>query len=397
MLEIIIAILAGILTGTITGLIPGLHINTVAVVVITSLAFLLSFLSPLAIIIFITSMAITHTFIDFIPAIFFGAPDEDTALGILPGHDFLIRGEGHEAVILTLIGSSSAIILTLIIAPIFIFAIPYIYPFIQRMMAFFLIWISIFLIYREKHSKLQALLIFFLAGFLGLATLNLPIRQPLLPLLAGLFGASTLIFSISKKTTVPKQKITEIQLDKKQLSKPLLATSLISPIFSFLPGLGSSQAALIGSEIFPMDKKQFLILLGSINTLVMSTSFVTLYLINKTRTGAASAIQQISTLSLLDLIYIFIAIIISATISIFLAIKFSKVFARNIHKINYSKISVGVLILITFLVLYFTGFLGLLIFATATLLGLTSIILEVRRGFLMGSLLIPTIIFYLPF
>ena len=88
-----------------------------------------------------------------------------------------------------------------------IFLIPKIYPFLQRMMGLFLIWIAILLIYNEKESKIKAIMIFILAGFLGLASLNLDIKQPLLPLLTGLFGTSTIIHSIKSKTIVPKQKI----------------------------------------------------------------------------------------------------------------------------------------------------------------------------------------------
>ena len=398
LIQIILALIVGILAGVITGLIPGIHTNLVAVFLISLSAFFLTFLQPLAIIIFIASMAVTHTFVNFIPAVFLGAPDEDTALGIMPGHKFLIKGRGHEAVLLTLTGSTLALLLLIFITPIFIFIIPKIYPFIRQMMAWLLIWISIFLISKEKESKLWAIIIFLLAGFLGLATLNLPIKQPLLPLLTGLFGSSALIYSISQKTIIPKQKISRLILNKKQLIKPAIATTLVSPICSFLPGLGSSQAAIIGSEIVPrLDRKQFLILLGSINTLVMSISFVTLYLISKPRTGAANAIQQITQITLTELFYILGAVLLASIASIFITIQISKLFAKHITKINYSKISLVVLAILVIATLSFSGFYGLLIFIAATSIGLTCIHAGIRRGFLMGSLLIPTILFYLPF
>jgi putative membrane protein len=401
MLQLLIALLLGILAGTITGLIPGIHTNLIALILISSSAFILSFLSPIALIILITSMAITHTFVDFIPAIFLGAPDEDTALSIMPGHDLLIKGRGYEAILLTLIGSTIAIILLIPITPIFLIIIPKIYPFINRMMAWILIWTSIFLVSKEKNSKLWAILIFFMSGFLGLATLNLPVEQPLLPLLTGLFGSSTLIYSISKKTKIPEQKIGKLIIQRKELLKPTIATALVSPIASFLPGLGASQAAIIGSEIFPrqhkLDQKQFLILLGSINTLVMATSFTTLYLISKARTGTASAIQQITQITLSDLIAILITILIASAIAIIITIQISKYLAKHLPKINYTKVSLATLTLLTLITFLFSGPLGIAILATATLLGLTCIYSGIRRGFLMGALLIPTIIFYLPF
>jgi len=405
LLEIILVILLGIIAGTITGLIPGIHINLISITLISliSSTLILTNIPIIVIIIFIISMAITHTFIDFIPSIYLGAPDEDTILSTMPGHDFLLKGRAHEAVLLTLIGSVISIILLIIIIPFFFFLIPKTYPFIQKMMSWILIWTSVFLISKEKNSKLLALIIFILAGFLGIASLNLPINQPLLPLLTGLFGSSTLIYSISQKTKIPKQKTGKPILLKKQLIRPAITTTLISPICSFLPGLGSSQAAIIGSSIIKQSKKQFFILLGSINTLVMITSFATIYLIDKARTGTAAAIQTLTNFSQLlnqqpiNLAYIILSIILTATISIFITIKISKITAQNILKLNYSKISIIILFFLTTITIYFTNILGLLVFITSTLLGLTSIYLGVRRGHLMGVLLIPTIIFYLPF
>lgn len=396
MLNLIIPFLLGILAGTFTGLIPGIHINLISIIAL-SFAIKSNF-SITGFLIFITAMAITNTLVDFIPSIFLGAPDEDSVLATLPGHELLLTGQGHHALCLTTIGSVIAIISLIFITPIFIFTIPKIYLFIEKMMAFFLIWISLFLIYNEKKSKIKATIIFLMAGFLGLSTLNLNVSQPLLPLLTGLFGTSTIIHSIKSKTIIPKQQITKFKINKKDLIKPTLATLLISPICSFLPGLGSSQAAIIGSEITgKQTREQFLILLGSVNTIVMSLSFVALFLIQKSRTGAAFAISQIAQLSTQNLITILITIMISMAISIPTSITLSKFIAKNIHKIPYTKISFIVLFFLIAIIFYFTGFLGLIILTISTLLGLTCIEFQTRRGFLMGVILIPTIIYYLPF
>lgn len=392
-LEITIALLLGVISGTLTGLTPGIHTNLIAILFLP----LSARFSPTTFILFLVSMAITHTFLDFIPSIYLGAPDEDTALGVMPGHKFLLKGNGNKAVLLTLIGSSSSILLLLLIIPLFILFVPIIYPFIEKMIGFILIWISFFLIYSEKNLKLQSFIIFILAGFLGIASLNLNTPQPLLPLLTGLFGSSTLIYSISKNTIIPQQKIEKFKIKIKQIIKPSIATAIVSPIFSFLPGLGSSQAAIVSSQIIKQSKEQFLILLGSINTLVMSVSFLTLYLTGKTRTGTAAAISQITSITSEQLVIIFLAVFCSSIISIFLTIKISKWFAKNIHKFNYSKISILIILLLIIIIFIFSGFLGIFILIASTILGLTCTYFKVRKGFLMGSLLIPTILFYLPF
>ena len=263
-------------------------------------------------------------------------------------------------------------------------------------MAFFLIWISIFLVTTEKDSRTKAIIIFIMAGFLGIASANLNINQPILPLLTGLFGTSTLINSIKTKTKIPEQKIEKLSLQKRKLIKPTITTILISPICSLLPGIGSSQAAVIGSTVAKHDEEQFLILLGSINTIIMSVSFVTLLLIQKSRTGAAFAISQITNISPKILTTIIITIFLTSIIAIPATILFSKIFAKNIHKINYSKISLTVIAFLTIIIFLTSGTLGILVLTTATILGLTAIEFKTKRSFLMGALLIPTILFYLP-
>src|SRR3989338_153036 len=91
MLEFIIAIILGIGVGIFTGLSPGIHINLISVIL---LSFYSSFseINPFFLVIFIVSMAIAHTFMDFIPSVFLGAPDENSFLSILPGHQ-LFRSE----------------------------------------------------------------------------------------------------------------------------------------------------------------------------------------------------------------------------------------------------------------------------------------------------------------
>ncbi len=394
--------LIGILAGTFTGLVPGIHTNLIALFALALAPFLLAYFSSLALSIFIISMAITHTFLDFIPSIYFGAPDEETSLSVLPGHKLLLKGKGYQAVIYTLIGSTISIILLFITLPLFTFLIPKIFPFVNRMMSWILIWISFFLVYGEKsfsrNKKILSLVFFLLSGFLGLATLNnSSITQPLLPLLSGLFGSSTIIYSLMKGEKPPKQSLEKIKISKKELVKPILATTIVSPFCSFLPGLGSNQAAIISTKIFKkFSKEQFLILLGSINTFVVAFSFYTLYLINRTRTGVAKAVSEILIISKDNLPIIFTSIIISAIISIFLTINISKIFARKINKINYPLISKIILLFLFSISFAISGIQGILIFLVSTILGLTCIFYNIKRSFLMGCLLIPTIIYYLP-
>ncbi len=66
-IEILIALGLGIAAGCITGLIPGIHINLIGVILISLSSTIFISLNPIYFIVFISAMAITHKFIDFIP------------------------------------------------------------------------------------------------------------------------------------------------------------------------------------------------------------------------------------------------------------------------------------------------------------------------------------------
>ena len=102
---IILAIILGSVAGTITGITPGVHINLVAIILLSISPFLLNYTTPIILVIFIVAMSVIHTFTNTIPAIYLGAPEEGTSLSVLPGHRMLIDGKGYEAVTLTIIGS----------------------------------------------------------------------------------------------------------------------------------------------------------------------------------------------------------------------------------------------------------------------------------------------------
>jgi len=392
LIEIILFLLLGIIAGTFTGLTPGIHINLIGAFLVSLSATLFFSINPIYLVVFISSMAITHTFLDFIPSIFLGCPDTDTELSVLPGHEMLKQGKGYEAIILTNYGSLAAIIVLLIVSFPFVFILSKTYNLISEFIPYILILTSIIMVYSDKR-KFSACLVFILAGLLGFLTLNLEISEPLLPLLTGLFGSSMLILSIKNKTKIPEQRISK---SKVEIVKPLLAALIASPLCGFLPGLGSGQAAVMGNLISRTGRKGFLTLIGATNTLVMGFSFISLYAISKTRTGATAAIQQIiGSLSLETFVLILFVIGVSGIISYYLTIFLARFFMYRLNKINYTKLSAITLGLLCILVLLISGPIGFLVLIASTLTGIFSISLNVRRTNMMGCLLIPTILLYL--
>ena len=391
--ELILALLAGIIIGTLTGLFPGIHINLVGAFLVTLSSSVLIHLPPVYFVVFITALAITHTFVDFIPSIFLGCPDTDTELSVLPGHEMLKKGEGYEATMRTAYGGISSIFLLIILAFPLSYILSKIYFHIQTAIPFILIGICIIMVLSEK-KKISALIVLALTGILGTCVLNLNLKEPLLPLLSGLFGSSMLFISINQNTKIPPQNLIFKKI--KNLMKPLSGALIASPLCGFLPGLGGGQAAVIGNQISKTNEKDFLILLGAVNVFVMGLSFVSLYSISRTRTGAAASIQAlIGTMDYKILILILIVCLFSGIISFFLvkilSIKFLKIFV----KINYKKLSIATIIFLFILILLISGFLGIFVFIASTLTGIYCISLNVKKTQMMGCLLIPTIILYL--
>ena len=395
LIQIIIALFIGIFFGTITGLFPGIHINLVGAFLVSLSASLLYKVDVIYLLVFISAMAIAHTFIDFIPSIFLGCPDTDTGLSVLPGHEMLKRGEGHQAIMRTAYGGLISIFLLILLSIPLSIILPRIYPSLQNAIPFILIAVCLIMIFTER-KKFSAFIVLSLTGILGLCVLNLDLKEPLLPLLSGLFGSSMLLISINQNTKIPKQNKEFKRLSYKKFIRPIYGGLLASPFCGFLPGLGGGQAAIIGNQISRVNEEDFLILLGIVNVLVMGFSFLSLYSIARVRTGAAAAIQSLAG-NLNQNIFILILCVcaISGILSFFLVRTISINFLKIIDKINYKKLSIGIITFLSFLILLISGVIGLIIFGISTATGIYCIHLNVRKTQMMGCLLIPTIILYL--
>jgi len=194
-LELLGFAIIGCVLGIFTGLLPGLHVNTIAL-----LALNLPRFDGLGLTVLIASMAIVHTFVDFIPSILFGAPDSDTFLAMLPGHRLLLQGRGFAAVKLTVVGGLFAGLASIAAGPVFVLFVEKSIGFLPVVIPFVLLAILAAMVLGEKGVEKMALALLFvsLSGFLGVLALNsrLPLQQPLFCLATGFFGASMLVDSI---------------------------------------------------------------------------------------------------------------------------------------------------------------------------------------------------------
>lgn len=397
-LELLIAIFLGCFMGVLTGLTPGLHINLVALILFSISPVLLGYTNVIAVSSFIIAMSITHTFTDFISATYLGAPSDDTALAVLPAHKLLLEGMGHEAVRLATIGSLLCLVITIVLSPLLIIFVPIIFEGLKNYIGWILLAVIIFMILREENAnkRFWAFIVVILSGILGLIVFNIPsLKDPLLPMLSGLFGVCILLLSLSQKTSLPIQRTTEmIKVKAKDIAKAIGSGVFSGSLVSIFPGLGPAQAAVLGTQMVgKIGTYGYLILVGGINTVSMILSLITLYTIDKARNGSIIVVQQLLQNINTDTLILFLAVaLLAGGIATFLTLYISKVFSRIINKVNYSLLSISIICFVTAMVLYFSGWVGLLILIVATAIGLIPNIVDVSRSSSMACLLIPIIL-----
>tara|TARA_Y100000310_G_scaffold345680_1_gene468194 strand:- start:4930 stop:6138 length:1209 start_codon:yes stop_codon:yes gene_type:complete len=398
-IEILLTLTIGICCGIITGLIPGIHVNLISVVLLSISPWLGQYFSFLGIGVIIISMAITHSFLDTICGTYLGMPDSDQAMGLLPAHRMLKNGEGHNAVILTLTGSFLSLLLGIGLFPVFLFGMKFLEPLMKEIVGYVLILIVAFMILKEKGmKKIYSFFVFIVSGFLGMAVLNTPqLEQPMLHMLSGLFGFSLILLSLLQDSTIPKQHFdTPIGLPNLSLVKAIGGATSIGFIAAFLPGFGSSQAAIIAQQVVgDIKEKGFLVLVGGINTANTVISIGTAYTLGKARNGAILVINKLlEGISFEVMVVFLLSAVIVSSFAVILGLRLSKKFCTLIMKVDYKKLIMSILCFIVLLSLFFDGFLGLFILFVSTMVGLIASKYGVGKNHLMGCLMLPVILFF---
>lgn len=396
--EVLVALFCGILFGVFTGLFPGIHVNLISVLLLSLSPLLLLYTSALVLSVFIISLAITHSFVDSIPSIYLGAPDEAQALSVLPGHLLLHRGEGHNAILCTVIGSYGCLFFSLLIFPLLLLGMNVIYSLIESFIGYILLLIMAAMIFREKGKRLMTLVCFLLAGCLGLVVFSIhSLSQPLFPLLSGLFGLSIMLVSLMQNAELPIQDDSlPLQLPLKTAGKAISAASVVGFVAAFLPGFGNSQAAIIANEIVRESEPEgFLVLTGGINTANMLISIGTVYALSKARNGAIVAIRELvgNVDFSMMLLFLLVALVVGS-VAVLLTVSLSKLFATLASRINYVDIIFWIILLICSLTYLFDGFVGLLVLCVSTCLGLLASVCGVGKNHLMGCLIVPVILYF---
>ena len=413
MIELVIACFLGILIGTTTGMIPGIHVNTAGAILFASSTFLLTFISPEFLCVLMVSMSIAHALIEFVPSMLLGVPEEGTATSILPGHRMVLQGRSKEVIRIVSVGGFGAIIVTILMLPIFAIILPLLHDVSKPFTWMILLFASVYLTYKLTNTKrdfLWSLLLFVLSGILGWITFQTPISSgvSLMCTFSGLFGISTILFSLNDSSKIPHQNpFYELDLDFSKY-KSIFAGGITGAILGFLPGFGPAQGTVIAQAASGAndndddDTVNFLLATSGLNVSDCLFSLIAIYIIGNPRSGIAVYMSYlISEMNLNHLAIFIFASLVAVAVSLVLALKLGDSFSRLMARVDYKKLSIGV-ILIQILILYIfvfyyqapVGYMTLALI-TSTAMGMLPHYIGVGKSHLMGVLIIPAIVIYM--
>lgn len=152
-------------------------------------------------------------------------------------------------------------------------------------------------------------------------------------------------------------------------------------------------------------QKEFIVAFSGVNTSNAIFTVVALYVILRARSGAMQAVKSIMGDSIVPwepiaqvpvlLALLLVSIVTAATVALFLTLYFGKAFAKLSNRIPYKKLIIGVISFVTLLIFLLSGPLGLGIAAASIAIGFIPPLVGIGRVHLMGSLMLPVIMFFL--
>ena len=441
LLAVVVFTLIGVAFGILTGLVPGVHVNTVATFILAFQVPLFVFVADvgssfgagledasLLVSVLIVGMLVTHTFLDIIPSIFLGAPDDETALSVLPGHRMMKQGRGYEAIKCSALGSFGAVFVALLAvfpARVLMGSPVGAYDKLMPIVPWLLIAISGMMIWGEKANLAKmtpkrqmemgdngkpelkdhlrqrgfALLIFLMSGIYGLIVLRAPLNtynilpfpklsaSMLFPMFSGLFGIAGLFLSLWDEVQFAPQKTdgVEIGLSQKARWKGITAGSFAGSLVGWFPGISSASATVVAQALTNRGEKEdadkeFIIAVSGVNTANAIMNVLALFVILKARSGAMQAVATVMGSRLVsweplgnvpsDMALLLLAVVIAGFFALVLVLFIGKWFARVYDRVPYRKLTTGIILMLIVLVALLSGPVGLGVLAVGVCIGL---------------------------
>jgi len=403
-LDFLLAFLSGLATG-ILGALPFLHTNLI-------LQFARDFLTSNALALFTASLAFSHLVFETIPMLFFAIPAQNQNISLLPAQSLVLGGKTIKAFKIVTQSLFYAVLIAFALLPFALAATPIAQTLVQPIQGIALLAVIALAFYKSGSQSKRKLLLgaffFTLAGLLGLASLSLPVaREPLFPLLTGLFGIPAILFSNKRKEKKEDEKREEkekrcstfFNVNLKLVFYAVLAASASVLLPAVTPALVAGLLFVFMSE----DRESFLTASTAVVGAKMVFDFAAIHSIGKARSGAAAVIQNAFTpanasntkaISLSDLIAVEAAGATAFFTALALLLVFGKHFTKTFRKLETNTVYATALITVIAATYFISGAGGILILASASALGAAISLSRIRKSYAIGALAIPSLSYF---
>lgn len=417
-LPVLLATVFGTFLGALFSLLPALHIYNVAGIFLLLVIRVEAQVEPLLIALTLLSSLVAYGFLNTIPSVFFGVPDESTAFMVLPSSKAMLQGRGYEASMLTGLGSLGGVLLIMGFAPFALGFIPTLRVLLGPHMGWVLLSIGAYMLISEwpigtdrPKNKLWRLwdswdrlffgiLTFTLSALLGMVILNrtmVPSEmafQGVMPAFVGLFAVPWVMQNILSRHDVPAQVIPEsLDVGPGIFVRSMCSGGLGGFFSAIFPVVTAGVGSLVaGHATAQHDDRVFLIGYGAAKVIYYAGAFLFFFApgMNLTRGGMAWMVGPFYQASAQAEYWMALGVLLfSAAISVVLLDVASRYAVRIIERVDYRNLS-WVSLLICFLIVGgLTGAPGLLICVTGAGIGSIPIFFNCRRSHCMAVLIVP--------
>lgn len=430
--------------GIFAGILPGLHPNSIGTI-------LAGWLSgeewlPAGLIIILG----TYSALSFLPSIFLGIPEGDTQIALLPGQRMLMEGRGLEAVGIVAFAIIVASVVSAGSIPIVMPFLPFAFDFVHPYVGYILVVASVVLLLNEGKTrynldakiKLQekdkldaaglplaenekaglraeeidkadlkrfgaientmlglnsirskkiaaAFVVFLLAGALGIIVLNMPLKDPLFALFVGFFTLPALMLAAKGQKIPEQQKPQGIGIG---CFGYILLGVLFGALADLIPGISTpAQIAVFSSVFLRMDDaKNFIAHVASIEVSHNIFALASGASVGIARVGVVAIVNDIAPITNAQLPSLVGAFLFAVGIGAFVLIVFAKRMDVFVRKVNFGALMRLVAIYLVAMIFLNDGMLGLVVLATASMIGYLPHVWGIGRTHVMGSLIIPS-------
>ncbi|MGQ0535539.1 MAG: tripartite tricarboxylate transporter permease [Methanobacteriota archaeon] len=487
--------LGGAVLGAVAGLVPGLHPNALALLALGAAA-AAGGPSGIAVAAAIVAATVAHGAVSALQAIFLAAPDEDSALSVLPGHRLVQDGKGFAAGLLSAKGAFyGSVLAILLLLPIrFLLGAPVgALGTLRAVIPALLLFLAVLFVVVEPHEVAYvravrpdfggvrrvpgsepvrepngafrgrvervagadavvagprgrvvvldatvwtgplapgdevdaegtptyttgpasralavgaAALVFLLSGAYGLVLRGLPAGSPfglpgsvLFPALTGLFAVPALALAArSPRPPPPQPRIPDAEPPRRVFGATVVGV-LAAPLVAFVPGLTASQAATVAFLSRPTARaEEALVTLSAVGAAVSVFDLGAWFVASRARSGALIAAEAlvpgpswVDAAPPSEALALLAAALVGAGVGALTIVAATRVLADRSERVLSRRTNLAVLVFLVLLVAAFTGPIGVAVLGVGATIGALPWMLGIRRGHLVGVLLVPVL------